>query len=73
MNALERDQYEVLLEEQAYPFEERAIEVFEVNVGRSWKGTYDEWVEDSFDALRRLSPGRFDRQEVEIAYVQALY
>lgn len=73
LNALELDQYEVLLEEQAYPFEERAIEVFEVNVGRSWKGTYDEWVEDSFDALRRLSPGRFDRQEVEIAYVQALY
>jgi TolA-binding protein len=73
LNALERDQYEVLLEEQAFPFEEKAIEVFEVNVGRSWKGTYDEWVEESFGALKRLMPARFDRQEVEIAYVQALY
>ena len=73
LNELELDQYEVLLEEQAFPFEEKAIEVFEVNVARSWKGTYDEWVAHSFDALRRLSPGRFDRQEVEIAYVESLY
>lgn len=73
LNALESDQYEVLLEEQAFPFEEKAIEVHEVNVERSWKGSYDEWVENSFEALKRLSPGRFDREEVEIAYVQALY
>ncbi len=37
----ELEQYNVLLEEQAFPFEEKAIEVHEVNAKRTANGIYD--------------------------------
>ncbi|MBN1237243.1 MAG: tetratricopeptide repeat protein, partial [Gammaproteobacteria bacterium] len=44
LDALEREQYDILLEEQAFPFEEQAIEVHERNAARTADGVYDEWV-----------------------------
>jgi len=41
----ELEQYNVLLEEQAFPFEEKAIKLHEVNAARAKDGTYDEWVQ----------------------------
>src|SRR6202023_1541495 len=41
-------QYNVLLEEQAFPFEEKAIRLHEVNVGRAKDGADDEWIQKSF-------------------------
>ena len=64
MNELELEQYEVLLEEQAFPFEEQSIEIHETNAQRSWVGIYDEWVQRSFESLARLMPGRYNKQEV---------
>jgi hypothetical protein len=63
LKKLELEQYNVLLEEQAYPFEEKAIELHEVNARRTAKGVYDEWVRQSFAALRTLKPGRYARVE----------
>ena len=63
LSELEREQYDLLLEEQAYPFEERAIEVFENNVARMDQGIYDQWVRASFKALGELSPARYAKQE----------
>jgi hypothetical protein len=62
----------VLLEEQAYPFEEQAIQIHEVNLRRSWEGVFDDWVQKSFGALRELMPGRFDKRETQVAYVEAI-
>ena len=73
LNALQLEQYDILLEEQAYPFEEQAIEIHEVNLARMWSGTNDEWVEQSLVALRALVPGRFDKNEVQVAYVQTIH
>ncbi len=42
LSALELEQYEILLEEQAFPFEEQAIELHEINMRRAWSGTYDD-------------------------------
>lgn len=64
MNDLELEQYEVLLEEQAFPFEEQSIEIHETNAQRSWVGIYDEWVQRSFESLARLMPGRYNKQEI---------
>ena len=69
----ELEEYALLLEEQAYPFEEQAIALHEVNIRRSWKGAWDVWVERSFTELRRLVPARFDRPEQEIAYVEDIH
>ncbi len=63
LNALELEQYDLLLEEQAYPFEEQAMQVFEVNVKRSWDGTYDQWVKSSFSQLAELMPNRYRKVE----------
>lgn len=63
LNQLELEQYDILLEEQSYPFEEKAIELHAVNAQLSWEGIYDNWVKQSFDALAVLSPGRYDKQE----------
>jgi TolA-binding protein len=63
LKKLELEQYNVLLEEQAFPFEEKAIELHEVNARRTAKGVYDEWVQKSFASLRTLKPGRYARAE----------
>ena len=63
LNELELSQYDMLLEEQAFPFEEKAIGIHEQNANRSWAGIYDDWVKQSFAALKRLLPGRYDKPE----------
>src|SRR5690606_12739348 len=53
------EQYDLLLEEQAFPFEEKAIELHEANAQRAGEGVYDEWVQRSFDVLAELVPARY--------------
>jgi cellulose synthase operon protein C len=59
----ELEQYELMLEEQAYPFEEKAIELHELNTRRARDGLYDEWVRRSYTALRELKPARYAKNE----------
>lgn len=63
LSELEQSQYDLLLEEQAFPFEEKAIDIHEQNARRSWNGLYDEWVRKSFDALKSLLPARYNKPE----------
>lgn len=72
LNATELAQYNVLLEEQAYPFEEKAIGIHETNIGRATAGVYDAWVQRSYEALARLAPARFGKTERGDDLVQAL-
>lgn len=73
LDALALEQYELLLEEQAYPFEEKAIELFEANTARAADGVYDEWVMQSFDALATLMPARYAKVERSENVVTALF
>lgn len=57
------DQYELVLEEQAIPLEEKAIEIHSVNAERVETGVYDEWVRKSFTDLSTLLPARFGKIE----------
>jgi len=59
----ELEQYDLLLEEQAYPFEEKSINIHETNADRVKSGTYDEWVKKSFAALKALRPIRYAKPE----------
>lgn len=63
LSKLELEQYTVLLEEQAFPFEEKATELHEVNARRAAEGTYDKWVANSFKALAELRPVRYGKNE----------
>jgi hypothetical protein len=73
LDAMALEQYEVLLEEQAYPFEEKAIAIYETNTRRSREGTYDEWVRKSFTALGELLPARYHKLEKSIGYSGEIY
>jgi outer membrane protein assembly factor BamD (BamD/ComL family) len=72
LNKAEREQYDVLLEEQAFPFEEKATELHEVNARRAATGLYDKWVRSSFDALRELRPVRYGKVERSEGVVDAI-
>jgi tetratricopeptide (TPR) repeat protein len=72
MGAEELEQYDILLEEQAFPFEEKAIEIHEGNAARAREGVYDEWVQKSFDALAKLKPARYAKAEIGAEYVREM-
>jgi cellulose synthase operon protein C len=72
LNKDELEQYDVLLEEQAFPFEEKAIKLHEVNAARTKDGTYDEWVQKSFAALAQLNPGRYGKAEIGEQLVESI-
>jgi TolA-binding protein len=67
------EQYDILLEEQAYPFEEKAIELFRANTDRAAEGVYDQWVQKSFDAMATLMPARYAKLERSEDVVTALF
>ncbi|MEX1266331.1 MAG: hypothetical protein WEA08_05360, partial [Woeseia sp.] len=73
LDELALEQYELLLEEQAFPFEEQAIELFQANTVRAADGVYDEWVKRSFDALSTLMPARYAKLERSEDVITALY
>ena len=64
LSAEELEQYDLLLEEQAYPFEEKAIGIHERNASRAREGIYDRWVRDSYAALAEMKPARYGRNEI---------
>jgi len=63
LNDEEIEQYDILLEEQAFPFEEQAIDILVTNTARTQDGIYDDWIRKSFARLAGLMPARFAKSE----------
>jgi outer membrane protein assembly factor BamD (BamD/ComL family) len=72
LKADELEQYNVLLEEQAFPFEEKAAEVHEINTRRATQGIYDQSVRNSFAALAKLRPVRYGKSEKGEGVIRAI-
>ena len=70
LNADELDQYTVLIEEQAFPFEEKAIDIHAANAERVKDNIYDEWVKLSITELSKLNPIRYAKVEMRESYVE---
>jgi len=68
----ELEEYNSLLEEQVFPFEEQAIKAHELNTARAKDGVYDEWVQKSFQALAELKPARYGKTELTQDVVTSL-
>ncbi len=66
-------QYEILLEDQAFPFEEKAIEFFEANLTHIKDGHYGSWIRESHNQLKRLFPARYQRDAKIDAYINVLH
>ena len=60
---MEREQYELAIEEQAYPFEEKAIAVHESNLKLISRGVYNAWIDKSLQKLAESVPARYDKPE----------
>jgi cellulose synthase operon protein C len=58
----ELEQYNILIEDQAFPFEEKAIEFYEINMAHSKEGTMTPWLTQSFKALQKLFPVRYGKK-----------
>ena len=69
----ELDQYEILLEDQAFPFEDKAIEFFEINLSRVKDGFYNDWIKKSHTELVGLFPVRYSRKPKEDDYINVLH
>jgi TolA-binding protein len=72
LNAQEMQEYELAIEEQAYPFEEKAINVHEKNIELISIGLYNSWIDKSMERLSRLVPVRYDKPELPSEIVASL-
>ena len=63
LNAVEREEYDFAIEEQAYPFEEEALKVHESNLKLISMGVYNEWIEKSLEKLVKSMPARYGKTE----------
>jgi len=64
------EEYDLLLEEQAFPFEEKAIDIHLTNFKRIPQGTYDEPTKKSLKVLGELMPARYAKVESTDEYVE---
>ncbi len=62
-SALEREEYELALEDQAYPFEEKAIAMHKKNLELISLGVYNDWIDKSLQKLAEFIPARYDKPE----------
>ena len=72
LSALELEQYELAIEEQAYPFEEKAIQTHEKNLEYLSLGIYSTWIENSIGKLAKLVPARYAKFEESSGYIAAI-
>jgi len=66
------EQYNLMLEESADPFVEKATELHAINAKRATQGVYDTWVKRSFQALRELRPARYGKAERSEEVIDAI-
>jgi hypothetical protein len=65
-------EYELALEEEAFPFEEKAIDLHEKNLELIQAGVFNEWTEKSLDRLAGLVSGRYAKREMSIGFLGAI-
>src|SRR5438034_5021370 len=60
------------LDEAAFPFEEKAINVHEKNMELLHAGVFNSWTEKSLSRLTELMPGRYAKRETSSGFVAAI-
>lgn len=72
LSELELEEYNLMLEEQAYPFEEKGIKIHKKNIELLNEGVYSLWIDKSLKKLGELVPGRYAKYEVSTGVVDSL-
>ena len=65
-------EFEEALDEEAFPFEEKAIGVHEKNVEMLRSGFFNSWTERSLGRLTQLMPGRYAKPETSNGFLGAI-
>ncbi len=69
LSAADSLDYDLALEEEAYPFEERGIEVHGANYELLMSGIYNDWIVKSLEKLAVVMPARYAKSEISSGYV----
>jgi hypothetical protein len=72
LSASELVDYELALEEEAFPFEEQSIEVHEQNYALISAGVFNSWVERSLAKLAEVMPGRYAKSEISSGFMGSI-
>lgn len=72
LSAAELEQYELAIEEQAFPFEEKAIATHQKNIELLSVGVGSLWIERSLDKLAKLVPARYAKPEERTGYISSI-
>ncbi|MBL1276968.1 MAG: hypothetical protein COB30_012860 [Ectothiorhodospiraceae bacterium] len=73
LDADDLEQYQILLEDQAFPFEEKAIEFYEINLRHVKDGIFDKWIKESHTRLQTLFPVRYKRSPLLDGVINVLH
>jgi len=69
LEPVDLQEYELVLEEEAFPFEEKAIDLHEKNLELLQAGVFNAWTEKSLDKLAELVPGRYAKNETSSEFL----
>ncbi len=72
LSAADLAEYEQALDEEAFPFEEKAIDLHQKNLELLRAGVFNAWTEKSLGRLGELVPGRYAKKEVSSGFLDAL-
>ena len=72
LNDEELEEYELVIEDQAFPFEDKSISVHEKNLELLDLGVYNEWIDKSIAKLAALLPARYAKTERDSAFVELI-
>ena len=72
LSALEREQFNLAIEEQAYPFEDKAIAVHKKNLELMTIGIYNGWIDKSIQRLAKLVPVQYAKYEETTGFMKSL-
>ena len=72
MTGAQLEEYELALDEEAFPFEEQAIAVHEKNLELLRQGNHNAWTGKSLARLAELVPVRYAKDELSSGYLGSL-
>ena len=72
LSAADLEEYNLQLEDTAFPFEEKAIGIHEKNLELMRVGIYNAWIEKSLDKLYKLLPARYAKDELSSGFLGSI-
>lgn len=72
LNPEELEQYELALEDQIFPFEDKAIATHKKNLELIQLGVFSSWIDKSIGKLAKLVPAAYARNEASTGFIDTI-